>query len=88
MRGRWRHEIFGTPDRILWEIMVENPAYGPVLMSRYDTSDGFYCVYLNMEGIPKLGVAFTLHQVPSFSDLPASSPNGLEKQSTRILYSH
>ena len=67
---------------------MENPAYGPVLVSRYDISDGFYCVYLNMEGIPKLEVAFTLHQVPSFSDLNASSPNGLEKQSTRILYSH
>ena len=39
-----------------YEVLLENLEYGPVLM--YDISDGFYHVYLNMEDIPKLGVAF------------------------------
>ena len=45
-------------DRILQEILLTNPAYGPVLMFKYDISDGFYHVNLNMEDIPKLGVVF------------------------------
>ena len=45
-------------DRILQEILLTNPAYGPVLMFKYDISDGFYHVNLNMEDIPKLGVDF------------------------------
>ena len=39
-------------DRILQEILLENPAYDPVLMSKYDISDGFYHVNLNIEDIP------------------------------------
>ena len=45
-------------DRILRDILLENPGYGPVLMSKYDISDGFYHVNLNVGDIPKLGVAF------------------------------
>ena len=54
-------------DRILREILLANPAYGPVLMSRYDISDGFYRVELNVEDIPKPGVIFPPCQVPSRS---------------------
>ena len=45
-------------DCILQEIRLENPAYDPVLMSKYDISDGFYRVDLHVEDIPKLGAAF------------------------------
>ena len=45
-------------DCILREILLENSAYGPVLMSKYDISDSFYRVDLNVDDIPKLGVAF------------------------------
>ena len=45
-------------DHIIQEILLENPAYGPNLRSKYGISDGFYYVDLNVEDIPKLGVAF------------------------------
>ena len=73
-----------TLDRILKEILLANPAYGSVLMSKYDINDGFYQIDLKVEDmIPKLGVAF-----PTVRDFPTSSPNELEEQSTRVLYSH
>ena len=45
-------------ERILREILLSNPAYGPVNMLKVDISDGFYRVDLNVDDIPKLGVAF------------------------------
>ena len=45
-------------DRILREILLANPVYGPILMSKYDISDGFCRVGLNVKDIPKLGEAF------------------------------
>ena len=55
-------------DHIIREILLENPVYGPVLMSKYDINDGFYHIDLNTEDIPKLGVTFPLlRQVPSLS---------------------
>ncbi|KAL7542839.1 hypothetical protein ACHAWF_007263 [Thalassiosira exigua] len=45
-------------DHILREILLSNPAYGPVNMLKVDISDGFYRIDLNVDDIPKLGVAF------------------------------
>ena len=45
-------------DRILREILLSDPAFGPVQMLKVDISDGFYRINMNIEDIPKLGVAF------------------------------
>ena len=45
-------------DRLLREILLADPAHGPVQMMKVDLSDGFYRVNLNIDDIPKLGVAF------------------------------
>jgi hypothetical protein len=45
-------------ERILREILLANPAFGPVHLMKLDISDGFYRIALNVDDIPKLGVAF------------------------------
>ena len=45
-------------DRILREILMANPAMGPVHLMKIDISDGFYRIGVNVEDIPKLGVVF------------------------------
>jgi hypothetical protein len=45
-------------ERILQEILIANPAFGPVHLIKLDISDGFYRIALNVDDIPKLGVAF------------------------------
>ncbi|EJK61126.1 hypothetical protein THAOC_18432, partial [Thalassiosira oceanica] len=45
-------------DRILREILLADPAHGPVQLLKVDISDGFYRINLNIDDIPKLGVAF------------------------------
>jgi hypothetical protein len=45
-------------DCILREILLANPAFDPVYLIKLDISDGFYCIALNFDNIPKLGVAF------------------------------
>ena len=45
-------------DRILREILLANPAFGPVYLIKLDISDGFYRIALAVDDIPKLGVAF------------------------------
>ena len=45
-------------DRILREILLANPEYGPVNLMKVDLSDGFYRISLNIGDIPKLGVVF------------------------------
>ena len=45
-------------DRLLREIFLADSAHGPVQMMKVDLSDGFYRVNLNIDDIPKLGVAF------------------------------
>ena len=45
-------------DRLLREILLADPAHGPVQMMKVDLSDGFYRVNLNIDDIPKLGVTF------------------------------
>lgn len=45
-------------DRVLREILLADPKYGPVLLNKTDLSDGFYRVCLNPDDIPKLGVIY------------------------------
>ena len=51
--------LFGHAlDRILREILLAHPVHGPILLAKFDISDGFYRIDLNIDDIPKLGVAF------------------------------
>ena len=45
-------------DRILREIIMADPRYGPVELMKIRFSDGFYRVDLNVGDIPKLGAVF------------------------------
>ena len=45
-------------DRVLREILLADPKFGPVLLNKTDLSDGFYRMCLNPDDIPKLGVIY------------------------------
>ena len=45
-------------ERILREILLADPAQGPVHMIKVDISDGFYRINLRPADVPKLGVVF------------------------------
>ena len=45
-------------NRILRELILGDPALSPVQLPKFDISDGFYRVNLNIDDVPKLGVAF------------------------------
>ena len=45
-------------ERILREILLANPAHGPVHLNKTNLSDGFYRVDLNPDDAPKIGVVF------------------------------
>ena len=45
-------------DRYLRELILADPALGPVYLLKLDIADGFYRLALNIEDIPKLGVVF------------------------------
>ncbi len=45
-------------DRYLRELLLADPANGPLYMLKLDISDGFYRVALAPQDIPKLGVVF------------------------------
>lgn len=47
-----------TLDKLLREILLASPNFCPVELIKVDLSDIFYPVSLNVEEIPKLGVAF------------------------------
>jgi len=40
------------------QIVLADPRYGPVHIIKVDISDGFYRIWVRLEDIPKLGVAF------------------------------
>ena len=46
-----------TLQRIMHTIVHAEPRYGPVYTSKIDIADGFYRVWIQLEDIPKLGVA-------------------------------
>ena len=45
-------------DRFLRELLLADPALGPLYLLKLDISDGFYRVNLAVDDIPKLGVVF------------------------------
>ena len=47
-----------TLDRLLREILLADPKFGPVELMKVNMSDGFYRVGLNIDDIPKLGTVF------------------------------
>ena len=64
-------------DRILRELILADPALGPVQLLKLDISDGFYRVNLNIEDVPKLGVAFpTKPGEPQLVAFPLVLPMG------------
>jgi hypothetical protein len=64
-------------DHILREILLANPAFGPVHLLKLDISDGFYRIALNVDDIPKLGVAFpTADNADPLVALPLVLPMG------------
>lgn len=50
---------FGSAlERYLREILLADPAFGPVYLAKTDISDGFYRIHLAPADIPKLGLLF------------------------------
>ena len=45
-------------EQILCKILLANPMLGPVHLMKLDISDGFYCIAVNINNIPKLVVIF------------------------------
>jgi hypothetical protein len=45
-------------DCILREILLANPRLGPIALMKLNINNGFYHIALNVDNIPKLGVAF------------------------------
>ena len=45
-------------DRILREILLSDPALGPIYQMKIDISDDFYRIAINIDDIPKLGDVF------------------------------
>ncbi|KAL3826648.1 hypothetical protein ACHAXA_009089 [Cyclostephanos tholiformis] len=64
-------------DHILREILLANPAFGPVHLLKLDISDSFYRIALDIDDIPKLGVAFpTADNADPLVALPLVLPMG------------
>jgi len=61
-------------DRILCEIVLADPALGPVYLMKIDIADGFFRINININinYIPKLGVVFPT--LPSEAPLIALPP--------------
>ena len=45
-------------ERFLRELLLANPALGPIFLAKTDISDGFYRIDLAPQDIPKLGLIF------------------------------
>jgi len=45
-------------ERVLREVLLADPKFGPVFLNKTDLSDGFYRECLNPDDIPKLGVIY------------------------------
>ena len=44
--------------RILHKILLANPTHGPAHINKTYLSDGFYCIELNTNDVPKLNLVF------------------------------
>lgn len=49
-------------QRLLYKILIANPAHGPVYLSKIDIADSFYRLRLAPRDIPKLGVLLPRHE--------------------------
>jgi hypothetical protein len=66
-----------APKRILQAIIDADPAYGPINLFKVDIADGFYRIWLNTNGIPKLAVSLpALHGEEPLVALPLVLPMG------------
>ena len=63
-------------ERLLREILLADPAKGPVSMLKLDISDGFYRIALNPTDVPKLGVIFPTNDGTDLVALPLVLPMG------------
>lgn len=65
-------------DRVLREVLLADPKYGPVLLNKTDLSDGFYRMCLCPDDIPKLGVIYPSRpgQTEAYIALPLVLPMG------------
>jgi hypothetical protein len=66
-------------ERILREILLSNPHHGPIQLMKVDLSDGFYCLCLNIDDIPKLGVTFPSATAENLVAFPLVLPMGWKK---------
>ena len=48
-------------DRLLWEVVFENPALGPVYIIKADVSSGLYCIGLCPGDALKIGLIFPVY---------------------------
>jgi hypothetical protein len=44
--------------RVLKQLKHENPKIGPIYLSKIDTEDGFYQIWIQATDVPNLGVLF------------------------------
>lgn len=66
-----------TLERILYNVRHANPAFGPVYMSKYDLSDGFYRIPLDPVYAPSLAVLLPVEpEEPPLVAIPLSLPMG------------
>jgi hypothetical protein len=64
-------------ERYIRYIVMADPQYGPIKMIKVDISDGFYRVWLRLEDIAQLGVAFpSLDGEEPLIALPLALPMG------------
>jgi hypothetical protein len=66
-------------EQILYRIWHADPAYGLVYISKYDISDGFYCIPLDMEHAPSLAVLLPMEPDEPLVGIPLSLPMGWVK---------
>ena len=52
-------------DRIIRNILLSDPKFGPSYIHKVDISDGFYRIALTIEDIPKLAVMFPTKKAAS-----------------------
>ena len=71
-------------ERILHEILLANPAHGPVQLNKTELSNGFYHMDLNTNDVPNLGVVLTTKT--STETMPCVA-HGAEEQLPCILHS-
>ena len=64
-------------ERLIWQVVHSNPAFGPVQFMKIDVADGFYRVWLDVQDVPTLAVSVPhLPGEPRLLALPLALPMG------------